>query len=208
MTIGPLLPCTLLAATATLASCQYVTDRSLDFLDQYRVAIGVGSVVGARAKAGGMVETGLMVGIKPNAAALGWKYGSARYFHEADERVDGDQAQIVMTTSFVGLRYEEGSYEGARNSAAILPALFTWADASPVDYAWQVPEEGSLYDDRHWIWSTESFGGNRYAQIHAFDVELEVGFLGYVDLGYSPGEFLDFLLGLFTIDIARDDGRL
>ncbi len=31
--------------------------------------------------------------------------------------------------------------------------------------------------------------------------------LVYVDTGYSPGELLDFLLGLLTIDIAADDGR-
>ena len=48
---------------------------------------------------------------------------------------------------------------------------------------------------------------HRYAQIHAFDVELELGLGVYLDAGWSPGEVLDFVLGLFTLDLAGDDGR-
>jgi hypothetical protein len=44
--------------------------------------------------------------------------------------------------------------------------------------------------------------------IHALDMEWEMGFLAYLDLGYSPGEALDFLLGILTIDLAKDDGRI
>ncbi len=58
-----------------LASCQYIGDRGLDFLDQYRAAVGVGSVAGARGRSLGLVDTGLMIGMKPKAAALGWKSG-------------------------------------------------------------------------------------------------------------------------------------
>ena len=32
-----------------LTSCQYIKDRSLDFIDQYNLKIGLGSTVGARA---------------------------------------------------------------------------------------------------------------------------------------------------------------
>jgi hypothetical protein len=46
---------------------------------------------------------------------------------------------------------------------------------------------------------------NRYARIHAFDIEAQVAIVAYVDVGWSPGEFLDFLLGFLTIDIAKDD---
>ena len=47
-----------------------------------------------------------------------------------------------------------------------------------------------------------------HSRVHAFDFEFEIAILVYLDMGYSPGETLDFLLGLFTIDIANDDGRL
>ncbi len=42
--------------------------------------------------------------------------------------------------------------------------------------------------------------------IHAFDVEVAVyAIVPYVRVGFSPGEFLDFLLGWFGADIAGDD---
>jgi hypothetical protein len=43
--------------------------------------------------------------------------------------------------------------------------------------------------------------------IHAWDVELEIAIVAYIELGFSPGEAIDFWLGLLTIDIAGDDGR-
>ena len=64
------------------------------------------------------------------------------------------------------------------------------------------------FDDRHWLWSLESWRANRFAQVHAFDVEIELALLIYVDSGFSPGELVDFLLGLVLIDIAADDDRL
>lgn len=190
-----------------LTSCNYVVDRSLDFVDQYRIAIGAGSVVGARISQLGLVDTGLMFGVKPAAATLGLRYGRAFYFEQGDPTMDADQAEIIKTTHIVGMDYGKGSYKSARNSAAVLPALFTWTDSTPTDFEWQVPEEGEDFEDRSWLWSANTFESNRYAQIHAFDMEVGVGLFVYVEVGYSPGELLDFLLGLFTIDIADDDGR-
>ena len=202
--------CLVLLLNAQLCSCGYVADRALDFLDQYRFAVGLGTASGARARGLGLVDTGLMIGVKPKAAALGWRYGTPLYFREKDTRLDADQAEIVKTTSLSDFDYAAGTYWSARNSAALLPALFTWVDATPPpgDYTWLVPEAGDTFDDRHWLWSAEAFARDRYAQVHAFDLEMEAGLLVYVDAGWSPGEFLDFVLGLFTIDIAGDDGRL
>ncbi len=198
----------MLAAVLTLGSCQYTLDRAIDFTDQYRLAVGAGTVAGARVSSGGVFETGLMLGVKPKAAALGWRYGYPLYFNEKDARLDADQAEIFRTTSLTDLDYTTGSYSSARESYALLPALLTWADSTPKGYAWQVPEEGDEFDDHSWIWSGRSFANNRYEQIHAFDIEAEAGLFLYLDTGYSPGELLDFLLGFFTIDIAKDDGRL
>ena len=71
-----------------------------------------------------------------------------------------------------------------------------------------MPPEGHEFQSKSWLWSQQNFANNRYAQIHAFDVETEIGLFVYLDLGFSPGELLDFLLGFVTIDIAADDGRL
>jgi hypothetical protein len=190
-----------------LAGCRYAGNRAADFLDQFRGAVGVGTTVGVRGRALGAVDTGLMMGVKPRPASLGWRYGTPLFFSEKDRRIDADQAEVFRATSISGFDFAAGSYRTARTSAALLPGIFTWTDATPRDYAWLVPEEGEDYRERTWIWNRENRRTNRYARIHAFDIEAEVALLAYVDVGWSPGEFLDFLLGFLTIDIAKDDHR-
>ena len=201
-----------LALIPLLSACRfagnYVGDRALDFVDQYRVAVGAGSVAGVRSQSLGIYDTGLMMGVKPKAAALGLRYGTPLWFDAGDTRLDADQAEIVKTTTVVDLDIGDGSYRSAWDSIAIVPGLLTWADSTPTDFEWEVPEEGGDFVDRSWLWSAASFADNRYAQIHAFDIELGLGLFVYLDLGWSPGEFLDFLLGFVLIDIAQDDGRL
>ena len=148
-----------------------------------------------------------MMGIKPHAAALGLRYGRPLYFDQRDPLMDADQAEIIKTTSIIDLDYGKGIYRSARTSAALLPALFTWTDSTPAGYDWLVPDEGSDYRDRQWLWSPETFRSNRFAQIHAFDIEIGLGLFVYVESGFSLGETLDFLLGFLFIDIAGDDGR-
>jgi hypothetical protein len=41
--------------------------------------------------------------------------------------------------------------------------------------------------------------------LHDFDVEVGGVFLVGLSFGFSPGEFLDFLLGWFFLDLAGDD---
>ena len=49
----------------------------------------------------------------------------------------------------------------------------------------------------------------RWARIHAFDIEASVyAGIVYARAGFSPGEFVDFLLGWFGVDIAGDDRPL
>lgn len=190
------------------SGCTYFADRALDFVDPYRIVIGASTGVGVRTSNLGLIDTGLMFGLKPRAGALGWKYGTPLHFLASDRRVDIDQAEIFMTTSVRDLDYTTGAYASARNSAFVLPALLSWVDATPTGYEWQVPDHGALFDDRFWIWGAEGFRANRYTQVHAFDTELELRLFVYLDTGFSIGEWFDFLLGWFLIDIAGDDGRL
>jgi hypothetical protein len=48
-------------------------------------------------------------------------------------------------------------------------------------------------------------GGQDRSWLHVFDVEFGLSLFFGFDVGFSPGEFLDFLLGWFGIDIANDD---
>ena len=198
----------LLVALLFFGGCTYLGRRGLDFLDQFRVSVGAGTAIGVRGSAVGAGDTGLMVGIKPNLGALGWRYGRGFIFNSDDGRFYADQAQIIKATHVRDLAYATGDYEHARNSAALLPALFTWTDATPSGYEWKVPEDGNEFKESHWVWSKEAVTNDRYAQIHAFDIEFDVALGVYVESGYSPGETLDFLLGIFGIDIAKDDHRV
>ena len=177
-------------------------------MDQFRIAVGAGTTVGVRGSAAGAIDTGLMVGVKPNLSALGWRYGRGFLLNAKDTRYYADQAEIIKTTHVRDLNYGTGDYGHARNSVALLPALFTWTDASPTGYEWNVPAASDEFKESHWIWSAEAFKNDRYAQIHAFDFETGIALGVYIETGYSPGETLDFLLGIIGIDIAKDDDRI
>jgi len=189
------------------AGCQYAKDRALDYLDPLRFVVGAGTPIGVRTSANGLYDTGLMIGAKPRATALGWNYGTPLILDRNDAHLDVDQAQIVQATSVRKLDFEHGDYASARSSFALLPALFSWVDATPTTSEWVVPDQGADFEDSRWIWSAND-ARTRYAQVHAFDVEVGLACFVYLDVGFSPGEFLDFLLGFFLIDIAGDDGRL
>jgi len=197
----------LLVLACTVPSCAYFRDRAIDFADQFRVRIGAGTPIGVRVRAAGVIDTGLMIGVKPRISSIGIDYSTLLFLNQSDGLMDSDQAEVVKATSVRGLSLGDGSYMTARNSVAVLPALFTWTDSTPTDMEWHVPEEGNTFKDTHWLWDKETFKENRWAQIHAFDFEFGAGLFLYADVGYSPGETVDFLLGIFGIDIAKDDGK-
>lgn len=204
------IPVALLAALL-LSSCAYLTDRGVDFLDQFRGVAGVETGGGLRFSYFGLFSSGLNLGIKPQAASLGWKYGRAFLLspslHHA--KFEADQAWVLYTSTLQNCNFASGDYKLARKSFAVLPAFLTWADTTDRDEErWYVPEEGVMLEGDHYIWSKGTWKNNRYAMIHALDWELEMGLLAYLDVGYSPGEAVDFLLGIFFIDLARDDGRI
>ena len=198
--------------TATLlTSCAYLSDRGVDFLDQFRAVGGVGTGGGLRFSYFGLVSTGLNIGIKPQATSLGWKYGRPFVLVPSlyQAKFEGDQAWIIFTSTLENCNYASADYKLARKSIAVLPVFLTWADTTYRDHTrWYAPEEGVMLEGDNYIWSAGTWKNNRYAMIHALDWELEMGFLAYLDLGYSPGEALDFLLGIFFIDLAKDDGRI
>lgn len=202
---------TLLLLTTLCPGCAYLTDRGMDFLDQYRFTVGASTGGGVRFSTLGLVHTGLMFGIKPQASAFGWKYGRPLLLTgtATPAGIEADHAQILFTSTFEDWDYASNEFKLARKSFFLLPALLTRVDTTRrSDPVWYVPAEGVELRGDHYLWSAVALRDNRYAAIHAFDTELEIAVLVYLDLGYSPGEFLDFLLGIFTIDLAKDDGRI
>jgi len=200
----------ILAAQAC-ASCTYFKDRLADLTDPFRVVGGAGTEVGLRFSNLGLWDTGLLFGLKPQATSLGWKYGRPVLLG-ATARPSGfeaDQSWVFVTTSLQDWNYATDDYKLARKSAGVLPCLLTWADTTERrEPTWYVPEKGLDLEGDSYLWTAATWKRNRYAMIHAFDIEQEIAFLLYLDFGFSPGEGLDFLLGIFTIDLAGDDGRL
>ncbi len=200
-----------LLAALTLPSCAYLTDRGVDFLDPYRAAGGLGTGGGLRISYLGLFSTGINFGIKPQAASLGWKYGRpfllSPSLHQA--KFEADHAWVVYTSTLENCNYASADYKLARKSIAALPAFLTWADTTYREGdKWYALDDGVPLEGDNYIWTGRTWRNNRYVMIHAWDIELEMGALAYLDLGYSPGEALDFLLGIFTIDLAKDDGRI
>ena len=195
----------LLTVIPLLSSCQYLKDRGSDLLDPLRLSVGAGTIAGLRARALGVLDTGLMTGDKPHLSALGLNYGTLLYFDHSDTLVDIDKAEIIQTTSIVDIDYEDGQYRSSRDSIAVLPALFSWIDVTPAVAQGDIPE-GDVHN-LYWLWSGKATEYDHYAQMHIFDVEAELGFVAYLGAGVSPGEIVDFVFGLVTIDLSGDDGR-
>ena len=193
-----------------LVSCKYVTDRGVDFLDQYRIVGGVGTGGGFRSSYLGLWHTGLMLGVKPKSTSVGWKYGRPLLLGTtADGEVEVDQSWVLKTTTYENWNYASSDYKLARSSLGVLPVLFTWADTTYRDeHEWYVPETGVELEGGAYLWKKSTWHTNRYAIVHAFDIEFEIGALAYLDFGFSIGETLDFLLGFLLLDLAQDDGRI
>jgi hypothetical protein len=193
------------------ASCNGPAAAGRDLLDPFRVVVGVGSGAGVRVNALGLVHTGLLFGVKPDRTSLGWKYGEALALQPAADgslRAEVDQAVVVRTTSIFDLNYDRGGYALARTSFFLFPAVFSHVDsADPDGVEWLVPEDGVDLVGERWIWSREAFRDQRFAQIHAFDIEAEIMLAGYIEIGFSPGELLDFFFSLVGLDLAKDDHR-
>ena len=201
----------LLLALAVTPSCAYLTDRGVDFLDQWRGVVGVGTGAGIRVDHFGLLETGLLFGVKPQTSAFGWKYGRVFFFNNTTNGpgVEAEQSWIFVTSAYEDWDYSSGDYKLARKSFFLLPAAFSWVDTTRrKEPKWYVPEEGVQLAGDDYIWSAATWHDNRFAMIHAFDVEFEIAILAYLDLGYSVGETIDFFLGILTIDLAKDDGRI
>lgn len=94
---------------------------------------------------------------------------------------------------------------------AIAPAFFSGVgdadDPLPSDTYPQNPElDPPPFTVHPSIWSDEGKERNPGARIHVLDVEARL-YLGvvYAKVGFSPGQFVDFVLGWFGADIAGDD---
>lgn len=70
---------------AASSSCNGPAAAGRDFIDPYRILVGLGSGAGVRVNSLGLVHTGIAFGVKLNQASLGLKYGEAHAFQKPRE---------------------------------------------------------------------------------------------------------------------------
>ena len=193
-----LIPLFLIVALTT--GCQttvgnYFGNRGRDLGECFRVQTGLGLGLGAGVLAGGLVNTGLCIGQTSGETGMGWVYGEGYAFGRGASNGSAGNETEFYYILYHSFSKGESSFRRKGLDSRFhecylpLPGLFT------------------RIGDK-WIWANEG-PRIRRARIHAFDFEASVyAGIVYAKAGFSPGEFVDFLLGWFGVDIAGDDRTL
>jgi hypothetical protein len=158
-----------------VAGCGYLTDRGNDFADCWRGEVHMGLLPGGWVTAGPVLHTG-----------LAWAEGGVSY--RAGYRYNYLSSQGAVIESNAGNVHFGGPFEAyylvhTSRADASSREHFCYGIVPPL-----INEEGI---HRDWL--------------HDFDVEAGANVFVGLSLGFSVGEFLDFLLGWFMIDLAGDD---
>ena len=228
-----LIPLFLIVALTT--GCQttvgnYFAERGRDFGECFRLQVGGGPGLGVCARVGGLLDIGLGVASYYREHGVGWHYGDGYAFglgetgdlEEWDVNFTILQPLAVIASPFLLLgppdfhggnpawyflapphwetKKTQGlDWKGTQASWALIPAYLSLINDETA--------EGSKGTDL--LWSRQVTDVTRKARVHAFDVEASVyAGIVYARAGFSPGEFVDFLLGWFGVDIAGDDRLL
>ena len=174
-----------LGAGCNTAVGNYFANRARDFGECFRVEVRDGESYGVGVRAGGVVEVGFYVRNNTWArwGGFGLNYGRPHAFGYGVVEPKGLSDGIGP-----GFGWHRAPQHIDTTSYLVPSALFAHG------------EDGKS------IWKTESMGWER---LHAFDVEVYAGFFPLdAVVGFSPGEFVDFVLGWFGLDIAGDDREL
>jgi hypothetical protein len=177
---GPFLAALLIVAPG----CGYFRDRARDF----------GDIIG--------------FGVSPMGGGAGVRIGATRLL--------AVEVMAQKDETFVGrygrsLRWRESSY-GVPFSFVWVPALDDekrpqrrWYDAFTTSRRRTFYADRGVEDRRYTLFIHS--GAENERVLDALDVEAGVSlFAGAIEVSIRPGEFLDFLLGWFKIDLAGDDG--
>ncbi len=174
-----------LLAVLPAAGCVWAEERALDFADMFRAEGQVGYGLQAHVNAGEILHAGLG---SSRAWRAGIVYGSA----ESNETIE-DHFPLSFYWTIT---------DASQEAVHILP----------------VGREGRRGVHRCYLLFPGAIGGGTVQKADLHFLDLEVGglilFWGF-EAGFSPGELLDWILGLFKIvdtwtflDIAGDDPPL
>ena len=172
---------------AALSGCTYASARANDFADIWRLNIETGvSGLQADVKIGELAHIGL--GHKGFS-----RYGTTYQIEQESK----DWAEIYLPFSLI--------YAFDREPFA-LHYVRALGDTRSVYVWWWSPYQST--QDRCFCLAPPltQKQSSRRTLLHAFDLEVSLFVLIFgIEIGISFGELLDFILGIFTIDIAGDD---
>ncbi len=190
----------LVAVLALSAGCQttvgnYFGNRARDFGECFAAQVGLGVGLGVDIRAVGILHASVGGGFYFDGATLGWAYGAP-----LPSALRGLSRHAILR--FTGFPL---SWFPLREWFSLIPTHTSRLGPNEEHYCYfllPVITDAFLHSD-------DEISPATWARIHAFDIE--VGAFAIVlgaRVGFSPGEFLDFLLGWVGIDIAGDDKPL
>jgi hypothetical protein len=170
-----------LAVGGLLGGCNYARNRVNDLLDPFQCAVGVGPGLYADVRVTDFAATGLGCRDMTAVGALGRHVITEAEMHSLGAGVVVWQLQTIHDS--------HPSLPGDPSQ----PGLLLW---SATQMLIVLPVGAGICDG----YSLSERG------LHAADLRAGVG-LGYLglDIGFSPGQFVDLLLGFVGIDLAGDD---
>lgn len=208
---------------------RYFGNRAKDFGEVFRVEVNGGLGFGASVEAAGLLHAGLGGGTKPFFAGAGWNYGTAHGLLGAPHRAGarGSTVSLPLNPIPIGdplwvLHLRQSPPHGGLHSCWwLLPGFFgesivsagggvsrarLWTDAALREPTVLGAPPGATTLDGIDIDTARLRAVHRWNHVHAFDVSADVyALVVHVGVGFSLGEFADFLLGWFGLDIAGDD---
>ncbi|MCZ6689908.1 MAG: hypothetical protein O7H41_09920 [Planctomycetota bacterium] len=215
---------TILVALALCgAGCQttvgnYLANRGRDLGECFRLEVGGGFGLGVSVKAAGIVHLGMAGAVVPRLYGAGWNYGKGHAFGHGyrawwwDWDIDLTMASPVWGTlaafDLLPPVHPETNqvvpFHVRFRTPRPMPTMGTevehacWAIVPPLLIPDELPHQA--------LFGPQTREEERRARVHDFDIEVAVyaGFV-YARAGFSPGEFADFILGWFGVDLAHDD---
>lgn len=182
-------------ASGCASAATFFGNRIRDLGEVVRVEAGVSPVLGVSVRAAGIVDVGLGGGQIDPSLGLGWEYGFGYALGATTEQLGSPPRGRELGFPIQPL-LSQAPFDGA------ITLLGHFNETLG-------PHGGGGHAARHACFfvlpAIELASHDMWLRVHAFDVEASVFLGAYVRVGFSPGEFVDFLLGWFGLDIAGDD---
>ena len=198
----------------------YFANRGRDLGECFLLQTGIGLGLGAHVNAAGLLHAGVGCSIYSPLLSIGVVYGTHRpsrdyghsALHIAFEWESGVPIAFVESSSLHDSHSGNGEFETHHSCWGILPGLLSWHEEG-MEWTWIWAPESGHDKWQQGVWRREALPEEIRAEreiiwsrLHLFDIEAGV-FVGIIGAraGFSPGEFVDFLLGWVGVDIAGDD---